>query len=316
MIVHRTRVGVWMGVAMLLLWCGGVTDVAAQRGPDAITERDVRPLAEFGDARSLGVDPRGRIYVTDARSNAVTILDPRGRVLEVLGGTGRRATEFDEPADLDPTNGLAFWVADAGNGRLQQFSDDLRFLEALPVGRVDPGGGLRSRQPAFDVGRDGNDVRADGRPVAVVTSSANDVFAIDAREGVVLAWDARRRQTLLVERGRRQGVVQDPVALAIAGDRRLFVADRGLEAVMAFDLFGSFLTRIQPEPMPDVRALATHDGMLWIVRPSRIYVCHPDGRVEHTLDVDLGAPLIDVQPTRRGIFLLTATQLVVAPALR
>lgn len=306
----------WLGLLGLLLLGGGGTaegQRAVVEGKAALSA-DTLERVRFEAAQALAVDPRGQLYVADAGRDAVVVLSPDGREHATLGGTGMRAGQFLDPADIDPTNGQALFVADAGNGRLQRFSDELQYLESLPVGRgFEEGQTVR----AFDDGRDGSDVQGEGRPIAVGSSVGNHTFAIDERAGVVLKWDEQRRPEQVIGGwARRAGRLEQPVALALEGSRRLFVADQGRAAVVVYDRFGTFEQELPTPPLPNVRALAFRQGRLWIVCPDRVFVWHPTGGRVAEHPIDLPAPLVDVAPFSEGVYLLTPTRLWVRDALR
>jgi len=263
-------------------------------------------IARFRDAQALAVDPLSRLHVVDAGRDVVRILDRTGKSLGTLGGAGTRAGEFDSPSDVDPTNGQTVWVADGGNGRVQHFSAEGLYLEALPVGPSVLEGG---DQRFLDDGRDGAAVQGGGRPIAVASSSGDEVFAIDGRNDLVLMWDEQRRPERLVGAVGGADAPRRPVALALDGTRRLYVADRGRAAVLAYDLFGNLVDRLATPSLTDVQALSMHRGRLWIVCAERVFVWNPDARTATEHGVDLPAPLVDA--ARRGdeLFLLTATRL-------
>ena len=274
---------------------------------------DTLGQVQFQNATALALDPRGQLYVADAGRDAVVLLSSEGGTQAVLGGSGTRAGQFLGPADVDPTNGQTLYVADAGNGRLQRFSEELQYLEALPVGRAfEEGRALR----AFDDGRDGSSVQGSGRPIAVGSSPGDHTFAIDEEAGVVLKWDEQRRPERIIGGAvQRRGRLLRPVALALEGSRRLYVADRGREEVLVYDRFGTFMQTLALSPLPDVRALTFRRGRLWIVCPQRVFIWNPETRqaIEHA--VALPSPLVDVAPSADGIYLLTATRLWKRPAL-
>lgn len=290
----------WTGVVVgVLLGLVGGTVAAQPAAPDTV-------LARFRDAQALAVDPLGRLHVADAGRDVVRILDRTGNSLGTLGGAGTRAGEFDSPSDVDPTNGQTLWVADAGNGRVQHFSADGLYLEALAVGpSVLEGGGQRF----LDDGRDGAAVQGDGRPIAVASTSGDEVFAIDGRNDRVLKWNEQRRPERFVGAVGGADAPRRPVALALDGTRRLYVADREREAVLAYDLFGSLVGRLATPPLPTVQALSMHRGRLWIVCAERVFVWDPATRTAAEHGVDLPAPLVDAVQRGDELFLLTPTRL-------
>ena len=268
-------------------------------------------VARFRDAEAVASDPKGRIYVADAGRDVISIFEPsEGETLHegAIGGPGTRVGEFDRPADVDPTNGLTVLVADAGNGRLQRFSEEGQFLEAIPVGPS-----LRSgaEQRFFEDGRDGSEIQGDGRPVAVASTSSNEIFVIDERDGVVVKFDAQRRFAgeIGTSYGRR-GALQTPVALATGRNRELYVADRAAEAVFVYDFFGTFLRRLQTPKVPSVSALEWVRDRLWIVCSDRIVVWNPAAGATQTRMVTLDEPLVDAVRENSVVYLLTPTRLL------
>lgn len=281
-----------MVVLGFLLWGATLAAAAAQASGQT-------SLATFREATALSVDPSGRLYVADAGRDVIRLFGTDGASLETLGGSGTRAGEFDGPEALDPTNGQTLYVADAGNGRIQQFSAEFQYLGALAVGAP---AGLGVRQRTFDDGRDGADVQGTGRPIAVTSSTSDDVFVVDAYRDVVVRFDAQGRVDRLIGPASR---LDEPVALAIDGRRRLYVADRGQEAVLAYDLFGTFVERLSLPALPSVQSLSVHDGRLWIVCPRHVFVWAPETDTVRRHAVRLDAPLVDAAPRDGEVLLLT-----------
>jgi sugar lactone lactonase YvrE len=266
-------------------------------------------LAQFEEARALAVDPRGRLYVADAGRSVVGIFEADGTRRDVLGGAGTRPGTFDTPSDIDPTNGQALLVADTYNGRIQRFSAEGQYLESLPVGQT---GRRTAGEWTFQDGQGGAPAQGDGRPIGVARDDEGAVFVLDARDRRVWKWsDVGRSQAVVSGRG---GRLQDPVALALGPDRRLYVADAGREAVLIYDAVGTFRDRVAGPSLSGVQALAVHRGRLWIVCPHRVLAWdRREGVVaEHT--VDLGEPLVDVAAYQDRVYLLTETRLLRRPA--
>jgi hypothetical protein len=273
----------------------------------------VRAIASFEEARALARDGRGYLYVVDAGANAVVQLQPDGTILRTLGGSGTAPGAFYDPLDIDPTNGLVLVVADAGNGRLQRFSRQFVPLEVLPVVRVDRYVPEQAGQPIYSLGERGEVGTPDGRPIAVITNAADETFAIDAAQGLVLKWDRQRRlERAIGGYDAGEGTLSDPVALAI-DVQYLYVADRAEAGVAVYDHLGAFVRWIGRGRLEDVRALTITEGQLWCVLPERLRIYDPGGRIMHDLPVDAEQPLEDVSVTAEVIFVLTARHLSVLP---
>jgi len=291
-------------LVVLLLVAGGVCrgprTASAQPAPDrVITTADVQPLARFDDATALAIDPAGRLYVTDAGPDAVVQLAANGTVEARYGGPGTQPGAFDAPEDLDATNGLAIYVADAGNSRIQRFARAFQFLEALPVGA--PSG--TTARPTYD--RQTALADATGTPIAVAVSDTDELYVIDAAERQVVRWGPRRRVAQAIggfDAG--PGALREPAALALGSDGRLFVADRARDAIVVFDAFGTWITTFAEGLAADAQALHVADDTLWLVGPDAVQHVSPTGRLDGRWSVRLGAPLVDaVQHTGRTYFL-------------
>ncbi|GAB5518414.1 MAG: NHL repeat-containing protein [Rhodothermales bacterium] len=296
-------------VGTLLL--GGVQAVHAQ---DTLSIRlDTTPLATFRDARALALDPMGRRYVVDAGRDAVVVLDTLGRGLRTLGGPGAGAGTFDEPHDVDPTNGLSLVVADAGNGRLQRLSREGAWLgelvlpgERLNAGEVRQG---FERETAFDD-------QGDGQPVGVIVASDRSVFAIDAQHAQLVKWDADGRvERLIGDFGAARGRLSAPVAMAMVNET-VWVADADLEAVLVYDAFGTFMRTVGQGIIQDPHAVVNLGRSVGVVMPSHILVFEPTGRLARRILIDAPAPVMDVALTSRHLLVLTRIALYAVPRHR
>ncbi len=295
----KNHVATCLAIGLLVL-------LPARAQPADTTVSTVEEVARFVEARAVAADPSGRLYVADAGRDVVVVLDGHGRRAAMLGGPGTGEGSFDEPSDVDPTNGLILLVADAGNGRIQRFSRDFLFLEALPVGGTSEGEGsvVSSFLPRT------NDVvgGGDGFPIAVVSSETQEIYAIDARRHHVLHWDRNRRRVGSIGLD-GPGRLVEPIALAL-DERSLYVADRGRGGVVVFDHFGGFVRVLAEGRLPEVQAVSWLGDRLAVVLPERILWYDGSGRLDRTVAVQLGEPLIDVARSGDILYLLTPTRLV------
>lgn len=294
----------WLAGLGILLGTGAT---AAQ--PTDTLQASAQLLARFDEARRVAVDPAGKLYVADTGRDGVVRLRPDGGIEAILGGPGAGEGQFDDPMDVDPTNGLVLIVADAGNGRLQRFSRDFLFLEALPVPAAR--GLVQGRARSLSYRPDDSEVDdpAEGRPIAVVSTASNETFAIDELQGQVLLWDAARRLVDVIGGfGAGVGRLIQPVALA-ADDRALYVADQGHDAVLVYDLKGQYMTTFAAGQARDVQSVAVAQEEVWIVLPELLLVYDQQGRLLRRVRVLVDEPLQDVAVRGEQIWVLTATAL-------
>ncbi len=293
-------------VVMLLL---GAMPVLAQQ-PDLVLP-EAKTLARFAEARAMAMDPQGRLYVADAGADVVYQLTQEGMWLAKIGGAGAQEGAFFEPSDIDPTNGLSLVVADAGNGRIQRFSNRFVPLESLSVGRENAGTRRSSEQAFYQFGEE-SPREAGGEPVGVVTSVTNELFVLDAAQRVVLKWDVRRKlERTIGGYDAGEGALQNPVALALDATS-LYVADRERGAVLVYDHFGDYIRAMGQGQLANLRAVVVDDNRIWAVGEKGLWVFEKPGRLQWRSTMSLGEPLVDVLPSANGLFLLTPTRLLFA----
>lgn len=292
--------------ALVLGGCGvGVADrlVTAEGAVDTLVVES--PVAQFSDARALASDPRGVLYVADAGTETVVRLSEAGVVLDRLGGPGSQDGRFHDVSDIAPGGGLVLTVADAGNGRLQRFSREFLHLATIPV----HGGEAASTQFAGREAPAGEAAR--GRPTRVVLDAQGRMYALDADAGVVRVWDAdfRRRADLggFEDPG---GAFAEPVALAVDGRGGVVVADRVAASrtlLRRYDAFGT-AGEVVPVAMPVVSLAFGQDGRLWVGTLGQVLVLE-GGQMRGLVVEGLEGALVDVEPARRGVYVLTRTRL-------
>ena len=261
------------------------------------------------DARAVAVDPFGSIFIVDSGRDAVLKLSPIGAHLATFGGPGSRDGEFDEPADIDPTNGMVILVADAGNRRIQRFSRTFAFLGSIPLPNPDE---RRSADPARIIYRrsdSGSNSYDSGIPIAIASTGANELFAVDADQNVVIRLDEDRRAVRVIgDVDAGEGLLNRPVALAVSDDL-LYVADAERMAVLVYDTFGSFVRSVGEGRLPGIRALASQKNLLYVALARQIVVYGPSG-LTRTIDVDIPEDIVDFALKADGeMLLLTPTAL-------
>lgn len=271
-------------------------------------------LAEFPDPMAVAVDPQGVVFVVDASTATIMRLTTDGRTLSVHGGPGSGEYEFDTPSDIDVSAGLVWLVADAGNGRIKRYSSEFLHLGSMPVDLSS----FAVKQSAGTGGfreEEGDPLRyAGGRPISVAGSLSDETFAIDANAGVVIKWDAARRiERVFGGPGELRGTLVEPVSIASDPDGRIYVADRGLEAVVVYDRFGTFVRRIADGLAHDLSSVTFVDGRLLVVMDKRIAVYGPEGRLLRSYGFELGEPLRDASVANGAFLVLTDRRLLRVP---
>ena len=253
-------------------------------------------IARFGEARALGSDGAGRLYVADAARSAVAVLDTAGRPLRRLGGTD---PAFLDVSDVDPTNGQALFVADAGTGRIVRFTAEGRAAETIDV----PEAGAADRFDALGEA-------APGRPVAVAAGPGNEVYAVEAERGHVLRWSASRQLDRVLGSASREADPQArlvaPSALAVTDAGSVVVAD-GARAVV-FGALGGLEGVVPAAELATIVNVAVTDRGVLYVGPRGLREGDAPARA-----VDVGEALVDATRSGAHLYVLTPTRLLRLP---
>ncbi len=254
-------------------------------------------VVTFVDARALGVDPAGRVYVVDPGAAALVVLEASGALQRVF--TGNADSPLREPVDVDPTNGLLVLVADAGAGKVYRLGKEGLLLEAL-------GGEQAPRLGSFDLPEE----NAPFVPAALASNRRGDVFVADARARRLIWWDGARQRRVLSSPD--DGLLVAPRGLATT-DEALYVLDGA--AVLVFDFFGTPLRRFGTPAAAAALRVRRMGARIGLVGLQEIALYTPQGTLEHTL-IWQGPPLRDAALAQDALYLLTAQALYRLPRAR
>jgi hypothetical protein len=265
-------------------------------------------VSRFAEARAMGVDQYGLLYVVDAGDATIRQLDPTGEVLATMGGPGKGDYEFDDPSDIDPSNGVVFLIADAGNNRVKRFSREFLHLESIPldVSSLNPSagrGGFREN--------DGSPLEyVQGRPIAVAGTMSGEIYAIDEEEGVVVKWNPSRDVSRVFgSYGDGAGALVEPVALALDVEGNVYVGDRGHGAILVFDRFGAYIRRLADGHAATVAGLAAFRDGLLVVLADRILVYDLNGLLRRTLALKVDGAYVDAAVRKDALYVLLSDRL-------
>ncbi|HUU61159.1 MAG TPA: NHL repeat-containing protein [Acidimicrobiia bacterium] len=142
-----------------------------------------------------------------------------------FGSWGSADGDFDKPCGIAVDGAGLVYVADAGNGRVQVFDAEGRFLRQFGRGE---GGSLKK------VGR----LVA---PARVAIDGTGTCYVTDVKLGVLTYDSDGHYLGLVASRGGQEGQVDWPRGIHLAADGNLWVVDSHYNRVLLFDRHGQVL---------------------------------------------------------------------------
>ena len=150
------------------------------------------------------------LFVVESGNNRILKLDHDGELIATLGGLGTGDYQFDEPIDIDATNGLKIYISDYRNNRIQVFDRRLQFLSTIKGGPAF-GGNRRIKPTQLVVNDFGELFYYDEASNSIFKHDENgtyrdqfelpqnvEVFDINLRENQLEIIDRRHQKVLLM----------------------------------------------------------------------------------------------------------------------
>lgn len=233
-------------------------------------ERPSEPIATIHDLKHpLGVDfsEQGRIIVSESDNNCVRLFAPNGNKICTIGCEGVKEGQLVDPRGVLADRDGDVLVVDTGNSRLQRFSSEGRFLQALS---------------GFNT------------PVAVAWNPTNTCYYVtDYQRHCVwkVTSDLRDMQTFS-EHGSGRNQLTNPVGVVCDGAGLVYVADSGNHRIQVFSPEGACLHRFGKEGTSEgclktPYGVAWHDGQIYVSErgSGRVSVfCAAEGRFLYYVD--------------------------------
>lgn len=102
-------------------------------GSSSAQKKAVQPEVLYSNLSKPGsiYATQNHLFVVESGKNRVLKFDHFGQLIESFGGLGSNDYQFDNPIDIDATNGLKIYVSDNRNNRIQIFDRHFQYLSTL-----------------------------------------------------------------------------------------------------------------------------------------------------------------------------------------
>jgi len=171
---------------------------------------------QFRNPLGIAVDGAGNVYVSDFELSRVQKFSPDGTFIRAWGAYGTAPGQFKIPKALTIAPSGNLLICDIGNNRIQEFSPDGAFVAVRVQGHV--------------VGPFGIDTLPNGD--IVVCDNSNRVRIFSSAGAVIRTWGIG---------GTQPGRFENPIAVTVALNDQIFVADRENHRVQVFTPTGQLL---------------------------------------------------------------------------
>lgn len=216
----------------------------------------------LNEPAAIDIAPDGTIYVVDTGNNRIQLFNPKGKLIESIGGFGFAANQFDRPLDIWARSIINIFVSDYNNRRLVRYDRNMNFLNTLTSNE-----GSNTDYQFQEV-------------LSCAVNAQNELFLLEHGENKIIKFDRRgnaERAFGFYEAGR--GELKQPVQLDILPENRLVVSDIGRNALLIFDFFGNFLSELKLPGSKAPSGLAvTQTGRLFVTDQvnRQIYIISED----------------------------------------
>lgn len=215
---------------------GSVFVLAKQLNKVVVYNPSHKPIKEIM-ARSPQVATVANDSLYVATDRGVMVGDLYGNLITAFGTRGRQPGQVDNPGGLAVNKEGTVFIADTLNYRVQALGSDGKVLWTVGDAPKE-GDAIRNRSRRF------------GLPVGLALGSDNQIYLIDAFNGVMLVLDSRDGKELARhgEWGHEEGMMYYPSGIAHGAGRTFAVADKFNDRVQV-------LSVDSPVESPVIRAL-------------------------------------------------------------
>jgi len=185
---------------------------------------------KFNNPQAIAISKEKILFIVDTGNHRIQLFDLSGEFIKSIGGFGFKDDQFDSPRDIWVNSIIDIYVADYNNQRVQRYDRNMNFLNSF------------NSNEGEEI-----DFQFAEVPSCAVTSQ-NDLFILDHDEYKIIKFKrdgTAERSFGKFESG--QNELDNPEQIELWGIDKLLVSDSGLKTIFVYDLFGTFIQRIESD---------------------------------------------------------------------
>jgi sugar lactone lactonase YvrE len=248
---------------LIFLLIGKVVTAQSQSGGNSIVLPSEVLLTGLKQARAIDATDFGTLYITESGLHRFLVSDTTGVRIDSVGNLGAGSYQFNQPSDIDATNGLRIYVADYGNGRVQIYDRRHQYLSSIITSRSSDTGPYR--------------------PMFLSSNSIQELFIFDENSRQILKYN--RRGELETRFGLDNNGFEQPPRDLQSSDQWLWVLQSNGKRLYRFNTAGSLINFLQLNQ--EAHALTMVGPYLWILFPDRLEIRTARGRIQQSYSISL-----------------------------
>lgn len=220
------------------------------------------------------------LFILEQKKNRFLKLNFDGVKLDSIGSIGSGDYQFEDPSDLDVSNGLRIYVSDTGNNRIQVYDRRLQYLSSIKA----------SNAMSFE-------------PTEILVNAFAEVLVYNKRDKEIVIFDEFGQQRPRFNMPREITLVND---LKSDGNQ-LYVLDTKNEIIHELGLSGLYRSFY---PAETVESIAFKKDVLLLLDWNGI---RDADRPEYVIEFENMIVKDAVYVRNEGLFVLTDSRLILYP---
>jgi hypothetical protein len=243
-------------------------------------------LSGLNDSKSIDATTDGRLFIIESGKHRLLITDFDGLKLDSLGNQGNGNYQFNNPADVDATNGLRVYIADKNNKRVQIYDRRMQYLTT--IGGRSVSGETSQVEPGF-----------------LAVSPLRDLFVFDTDRKELISYDPNGTQLnrVLI----RDLDIRSLDALIVTSSH-ILIMDKATGLIHRLDHNLRYISFIGG--FKQLRAITHHQENLWVIDNNRILKLTEQGRAESEFLFPQPLDIQDITIAGNYLFVLLSNSVI------